>query len=260
MKKIIIAIFIIMFATMEVCSAKSYYNSKVNAGISMYKNKNYTECLQMMYEAVNNDPSNVLAYYYIAMSQARLGKVDKAKEAYQRVIDLNSSTQLSQYAQNGIECLDDSTKCRTKANLDQSKKALESVNQQMQESNMQSVKTMMNQNKNIQDIPPQYMKDFKDYSKPQNQIQNKAGAVPTKEEVADAFDVLKRAGYQNLAPQPAMTKEMLEMSMLNSMNGDYSNSYNPMMNYMPYMTQENLSKMDPQLLQTMMTTSMMSGF
>ena len=53
--------------------------------------------------------------------------IAKAKEAYQRVIDLNTSTQLSNYAQNGLECIDDATKCKTKATMDPTKKAMDAV-------------------------------------------------------------------------------------------------------------------------------------
>ena len=88
MKKILIAIFITMFAVAGYTSAKSFYNEQTSAAIKMYKNKNYTECLQVMYEVVDKDPSNVLGYYYIAIANARLGKTDKAREAYERVLEM----------------------------------------------------------------------------------------------------------------------------------------------------------------------------
>ena len=120
MKKIIFAFIMISFIICEVSFAKPLYNSQVNSAIQMYKDKNYTECLQVMIDVVTQDPSNVVAYYYIAISQARLGNTSKAQEAYQRVIDLNSSTQLSRYAQNGIDCLNDSTKCKSQFSLSNS--------------------------------------------------------------------------------------------------------------------------------------------
>ncbi len=261
MKQIFIALAIIVFATANFCQAKSVFNAKTNSAIQMYKNKNYTECLQVMHEVVLEDPSNVLAYYYIAISQARLGDTEKAKEAYQRVIDLNSSTQLSNYAKNGLECLEDSTKCKSEFNLDPTKKAMDAVNKQMEERKIQTVKDIVNQKQNIQEVPIDYMRDFKDYSKPQNQLQNKS-EVPSKEEIADALDTLKRAGYQNYMPQPiAYTPEMLQISMMNSLNtNNGNNSFNPMASFMPYMiNSQNSSSIDPQLMQTMMMSSMMNG-
>lgn len=257
MKRIFIALTIIIFAAVTCCQAKPTYTAKTNAAIKMYKNKNYTECLQVMHEVVEDDPSNVLAYYYIAISQARLGDTEKAKEAYQRVIDLNTSSQLSKFAQNGLECLSDSSKCKSEFSMDPSKKAMDNVNSQMEERKIQMVKDIINQKQNIQEVPIEYMRDFKDFSNPKNQIQNKS-EIPTKEEIADALDTLRRAGYQNYLPQPAMNAEMMQLNMLNSLNAN--NTTNPMAGFMPYMmNSENASQLDPQLMQTMMMSSMMNG-
>ena len=101
------------------------------------------------------------------------------------------------------------------------------------------------------------VKDFKDFSNPKNQLQNKS-EVPTKEEIVQALDTLKRAGYQNYMPQPAMNAEMMQLSMLNSLNSN--NNTNPMANLMPYMmNSENASQLDPQFMQAMMMNSMMNG-
>ena len=259
MKRFFIALAVIIFTATNMAQAAPVSNAKTNSAIRMYKNKNYTECLQVMHEVVSDDPSNVLAYYYIAISQARLGEKTKAQEAYQRVIDLNTSTQLSNYAKNGLECLEDSNKCKTEFNMDPTRKAIDAVNKQMEERKIDTVKDIINSKQNIQEVPIEYMKEFKDYSLPKNQLQNKS-EIPTQEEIANALDVLKRAGYQNYMPQPAMTQEMMQLSMLNSMNGTTPNSMNPMANFMPYMmTGQNTSQMDPQFLQTMMMSSMMNG-
>jgi len=259
MKKILIAIFIIIFAAISNCEAKSYYNNQTASAMKMYKNKNYTECLQVMYEVVDKDPSNVLAYYYIAISQARLGQTDKAKEAYQRVLDLNTSTQLSKYAKDGISCLDDPTTCKSEVTFSHNQKVKDAVNQEIVDQRINSVKNIINQKQNVQEVPVNYMKDFKDYSLPKNQMQNKS-EIPTKEEIADALDTLKRAGYQTYMPQPQMSAEMIQqMSMINSLNNSNNNN-NSMSNFMPYMmNSDSMSQMDPQLLQTMMMSSMMNG-
>ena len=259
MKRIFIALVALFFIGVSVCEAKPVVNEQTNLGMKMYKEKNYTECLQIMFDVVNDDPSNVLAYYYIAISQARLGKTQKAKEAYQRVIDINTSTQLSNYSENGIACLDNPENCRTEANMDPTKRAMDSVNKQLEEKKIDTVRDIVNQKQNIQEVPIEYMKDFKDFSKPVNQKQNKVEA-PTQNEIAQALDVLKRAGYQNYMPQPAMTPEMVQMSMLNSMNANNQGMNNPMASFMPYMLNHTpTSQMDPQLMQTMMMSSMMNG-
>ena len=127
----------------------------------------------------------------------RLGEIQKAKDAYQRVIDINSSTQLTNYAKNGLECLSDSSKCKTEFSMDPSKKAMDKVNSDMELKKIDTVKDIVNQKKNIQEVPAEYLREFKDYSLPKNQIQNKSELpVPTADEVASALDTLKRAGYQ----------------------------------------------------------------
>ena len=260
MKKYI-ALFILMFLISGYASAKSYYNAQTNSAIRMYKNRNYTECLQVMYDVVEQDPSNVLAYYYIAISQARLGQKDKAKEAYNRVIELNASTQLSNLSKNGIECLDDSTKCKSEFTISASQKAMDAVNAQLEEKKIDSIKSIVNQKNNVQDVPVDYLKGLKDYSLPENQQQNKSEA-PSNEEILAALDTLKRAGYQNYMPQPAMTPEMMQLSMLNSLNGSNNQNYNnSMASFLPYMmnAQTDMSQIDPQVMQTMMMGSMMSG-
>jgi len=246
MKKFLLSIFVISFVLCNIAMAKTNYTPQVNSAIQMYKNRNYTECLQVMYEVVNKDPSNVLGYYYIAIAEARLGNIEKSKAAYQRVIDLNTSTQLSKYAKNGIECLEDPTKCKSEHNINPGQKAIDNVNAQIEDKKIQTVKDIVNQKQNIQDVPVNYMKDFKDYSQPKNQIQNKSEAdIPTKEEIADALDVLKRAGYQAVMPQPPMTQEMMQMSMINSLNNQNQNNYyNPMNAMMPY-AQNNMDMSKP---------------
>ena len=260
MKKILIILFLAVFAISGYASAKSYYNSQTASAIRMYKNKNYIECLQVMYDVVDKDPSNVLAYYYIAIAQARLGNADKAKEAYERVIELNASTQLSNLSRNGIECLEDSTKCKSAFTMSASQKALDSVNAQLEETKINSIKTMVNQKNNVQDVPPEFLDGLKDYSLPKNQEQNKS-EVPTNDEILAALDTLKRAGYQSYMPQPAMTPEMMQLSMLNSLNGTANQSYNnPMAGFFPYMmNNQDMSNIDPQVMQTMMMSSMMNG-
>lgn len=261
MKKLLFALFIIIFAINSQCSAHSYYNEKTSTAIQMYKQQNYVECLQIMYEVVDEDTSNVLAYYYIAMAQARLGDSTKAKEAYERVIELNSSTQLTKLSQNGIECLADETKCKTAFSLDPSQKAMNEVNEQIQEKKIESIKTIVNQKNNIQEVPVDFLKDLKDYSLPENQQQNKSEA-PSNEEILAALDTLKKAGYQNYMPQPAMSPEMLQMSMLNSLNPTSGQNYNnPMASFLPFMmnSPEAMSQIDPQVMQSMMMGSMMNG-
>ena len=138
---------------------------------------------------------------------------------------------------------------------------MEAINDQMQEQKINSIKTIVNQKNNVQEVPVDYLRGLKDYSLPANQQQNKSEA-PTNEEILAALDTLKRAGYQSYMPQPAMTPEMMQLNMINSMGtNNYQNYNNPMASFLPYMmnSKTDTSQIDPQVMQTMMMSSMMNG-
>ena len=167
--------------------------------------------------------------------------------------------QLTNLSRNGIACLDDATQCKSNVTISPTQKAMDAVNQKMEEEKINSIKSIVNQKNNVQEIPPEYMDGLKDYSLPANQIQNKKSEAPTSEEILAAMDTLKRAGYFS---QPTMTPEMMQMNMLNSLNGNNQSYYNnPMMGFMPYMmnSENGGNQVDPQVMQTMMMSSMMNG-
>ena len=109
---------------------------------------------------------------------------------------------------------------------------------------------------------------------------------PTKEEILEAINVLKRAGL-NISVSPALKidnnlksvsdedlskKKYTSVNPAEYINSDYetmrmmlgngsNNNNDPMMNMLPYMLNANNDgkNIDPQVMQTLMMNSMMSG-
>ena len=91
---------------------KAYYpNATMKSAVIKYKNGNYTGCLQELYTIVKKNPNNALAYYYAGMAYAQVGEVESAKNAYQRVVNLNTNPVLVEYAHRGQNCVADNANC-----------------------------------------------------------------------------------------------------------------------------------------------------
>ncbi|MDD3593632.1 MAG: tetratricopeptide repeat protein [Candidatus Gastranaerophilales bacterium] len=254
MKKLLLLLLAGIMLSSAAFAQKQAYNSKLQEAIWMYKKMNYTGCMQLTLDVVEDDPSNVLAYYYLAISTARLGNKKKAVEAYNKVIEINSSAQLSNYAKNGIICIEKPAECPSGTTEgDPAKKAVDDVKKSIEQRKLDSVKDIINTKQDVKDVPYDYMKDFTDFSKPQ-----KKSGQPAKEEIADALETLKRAGYGNFVqPQNfAMTPEMMQMSMLMGSTGNNS-GMNAMLPYMMNMQGQTGQNIDPQLMQSMIMGSMM---
>ncbi len=77
-------------------------NAALGQGIADYKNSNYIACLQNMAAVLSDDPSNVLAHYYMGMSNIQLGETTKGEESYKKVILLNTNEHLTKLAKAGL--------------------------------------------------------------------------------------------------------------------------------------------------------------
>lgn len=92
-----------------------YLTNSVSIAIKKYKTHNYTGCLQDCLDIVQRDPSNPLAYYYLAMSYAQAGKKNEAIQAYSVVLALQPKAKLLEYASTGKRCLETPSMCHPPA-------------------------------------------------------------------------------------------------------------------------------------------------
>lgn len=82
-----------------------YPNANINSAISKYKNGNYSGCLQELFSLTQKDPSNAVAYYYMALAYTHVDMQDDAIESYEKVIALSPNSYLVDYAVKGRDCL-----------------------------------------------------------------------------------------------------------------------------------------------------------
>ena len=113
MKKYILVMLtaLICASTINYASAKTTSNTSLASAIKMYKAGNYSQCYDVLSNIVKKDPSNAVAYYYLAMTSAQIGKKDEAITNYEKVITLTPNSQVGLYASKGKTCLEAPDKC-----------------------------------------------------------------------------------------------------------------------------------------------------
>jgi len=183
-------------------------NSTVYNAIGKYKHKNYTGVIQDLtpylseegkyYESANNKlKNNSLAYYYYGLSYTQLGFKNEARDAFNKVLEINDSQKLVEYSTRAVACIDGKPECSPNyvdknAPADdemtvfiKSGKFLDDgVKQQIQEKALDKLKDQINN-----DTVP----DTGNY-KFLNDASSEMKAQPTDKEIADAVKVLAKVG------------------------------------------------------------------
>lgn len=290
-KKLLYLLAVSMFfmQTYNVAFSKTNLSNPVRIAIKKYKTGNYTGCLQDCKNIIVHDPSNAVAYYYLAMSYAQAGDKNNAVKAYSKVLSLSPNARLSQYAETGKRCLESPDKCHddgTGASPDpamdkfisKDQTVSDKVQQGFQERALKNLQYDINKDKDIDNYQLNQFKQRSDAPIDTKIAQNK----PTDAEIVKALRVLNAAGLNPYAQQqtqpqgqmqqsdntvnnimpftpPQQSPEMAQISaMLNQ--GNSNNNNNQMMNMLPYMMMQNKdgsSNYSPQLMQAVIMNSMM---
>lgn len=192
MKKQIITI-VLFFAAAVCAGAESTTDNTLASAIKLYKAENYSQCYTAFSDIVSKDPSNAVAYYYLAMTSAQIGKKSEAIANYQKVIDLAPDGKLGTYALKGKTCIESPDKCHEEA-LDtmldrfiQRKYGNGFMDDALSEYEKNKIENMMREMNRKDDISPSKFKEYKDFS----------SEVPTNDEIVSALRVLQRAGLYN---------------------------------------------------------------
>lgn len=257
-----------------------YPNATVKSAIAKYKAENYTGCLQELFSVTKKDPSNALAYYYMAMAYTHLDMQTDAIEAYEKVISLNPNKYLVDYAAKGRDCLTGGPLCAVEGAAQEGQDELDKfvnspyedsgmsteVVNQIKQKELTNIRDTINKKDSLEVEDLQKIKDF-DNNKSMEEETIKIAQV-SDEEVLQAINTLKEAGLnlsvQSDNPYVQMNQyqdpRMAEMSMLLGNNNNYNN--NSMMNMLPMLMNkaEKGENIDPRFVQTMMMNSMMSDF
>lgn len=283
-----IAGLIVLVQTSACSFAKT--DSLTSIAIKKYKRGNYTGCLQDCQYITQVNPSNIMAYYYMAMSYVQAGKKDEAIQAYSKVLSLNpsSNTRLAEYARTGKRCLETPDQCKlaptttnvaappsTTPEIDKliASPAYESptVRKDLQQKRLNSIKNDINSDKELDDYQFRKINQADTAEKIALAEQKK----PTNEDIAAAFKTLNDAGINPYTQNPMSSTanpyaqmnnyqnpELAQINMLMGGNKQ-TNDSSSIMNMLPYMmTQDKngTSNYSPQAMQAVIMNSMMTDF
>lgn len=271
MKKIaLIGLILLLTAGHSVSAAGGSSNFK--KGVALYKNANYIGCMQTMKQIVSQDPGDVLAHYYLAISYVKLGLGDEAQKEYNKVIKLAPNTQAATLAKQGLEYVGQSSNEQSNMPGQPNKP---NTNNMAPAGSQYNMTPMMNNNvlPSINSMPTgeTYKRGSVEakhtVAEEETAPEATSAKTPSQAEIAKAMQTLTQANMTNINP------EMMQMNMLmNAMGGGMgANSgmagmgmggmnagFNPM-SMMPLfmMNQSGDNKIDPSLMQSYVTNMMM---
>ena len=232
---------LLLLSTASAIQAKSVTSSELAEAIKAYKSGNYSESYVKLETVIKNDPANALAYYYMAITAAQIGRRSEAIENYDKAIALSpSNNNLSRYAKKGKRCLEEPEKCQEttfesfEAEFIENKKGPKFSDRVFGEHERLKLENFMREMNRNDAIEPQRFKEYKDFS-----------SVPTNDEIVAAIRTLQNAGLgsmvnTNYADLSVLTGAPQQNSMLNMFAGN--------------------SSMNPQLIQALLTNNMVQGF
>lgn len=246
MKKQILVLLSILVCSMSLSTvyAKSASNGTVSSAIKMYKAQDYSQCYDTLTEYVKKDPSNALAYYYLAMASAQIGKKEEAIANYTKVIDLSNDLQLERYATKGKTCLETPDMCNEESEESELDKFIQSPfksgwSQEVRSDyEKQKIENLMREINRKQDVEPRKFKDYKDFS----------SQAPTNDEIVEAIRVLQRAGLTDI-----MSNNRSDFSLLTE-DRDENNVFFNML------SGQGNQALAPQVIQSLLTNEMSIGF
>lgn len=264
---------------------KLYPKPNLEHAVSNYKKNNYTGAAQELISFVEKNPDNARAYYYLAMALANLGDSDGAVAAYEKVITINPNEAMTTYAAKGRDCIIGGPLCvdpdlmagEEPDPLDEFINApygdgfSPELKEQMKLKNLESIQKNINRKPELNSDDIQEIKEFDDKNSSFNITDNLialADGEVSNDEIVEALNTLKKAGMtvsiQPSTPNPAMYQNP-QMAQMNMMLGNNQNVNNdPMAQMLPYMmqagTKEGAQNVDPQVIQSMMMSSMLNNF
>lgn len=259
-----------------------YPNANISSAVAKYKKGNYSGCLQELFSLTKKDPSNAMAYYYMAMAYTHVDMQAEAIEAYEKVIALNPNTYLSEYATKGKDCLTGGPTCmpetpeETTASSDEPQDELDKfinssygdglskdAESEMKLKELEKIKDTLNSKDKINKQDIEKIKEFDVKNEKSSIDEPEKIAMVSDEEILGAIKTLKDAGVnvslQSNNPYAQMAQyqdpQMAQMSMLLG-----NNNSNSSMNMLPFlMSQADSGKnIDPRLMQALIMNSMVS--
>ncbi len=241
MKKNLLTILSILILSSSIGVAYSKTsNSAMSDAIKLYKAGNYSGCYSQLEKVIANDPSNALAYYYMGMTSAQIGRKDEAISNYEKAITLTpDNNNLSRYAKKGKRCLETPDKCEDSLyetiedEFIQNRRGPRTTEKVKGDYEKLKIENFMREMNRDESVDTHKFREFKDFS-----------SVPTNDEIVAAMRVLQRAGFGDV-----VGNNYADISLLTG--GSQQNALFNMMGS---------SSMNPQLIQALLTNNMTQGF
>jgi len=287
-KQIILTFFIIFIGM--TCFAEQADDNLV-LGIEAYKQANYPVCIEKMKSIVNDDPTSVVAYYYLGLAYTKSGQNLLAVQNFNKVININSDSTLTTLARQGKKSIKSAESIEKQINeITEEIKSEETPNDTeeynpimndgvtnnagVRRSEKGDTKTSTKKNNNnvsqgsTQSPSAQQTSrviSAKDYQNTNSQ--------PTNDDIVNAIRVLQKAGllqngamgltgggnpYQQQMPMVDPKVQQMNAMLMMMNNGNNNNGYGNMMQMLPMM--QNGGKVDPQIMQMMLMNQMMPNF
>lgn len=235
----------VLTASTGMSYAKTTNNSDLITAIKLYKAQDYTSSYLKLQNSIRKDPSNPLAYYYLAMVYSQLGNAEEAKNNYEKTVSLTSeNSKLHKYAVKGRVCLESEEACREFKNNEENDlingKYTKGFSKKARgEYEKLKIENLMREMNRSDDIPASNFRDYKDFSSMNNQ------AAPSNDEIVAAIRTLQNAGLMN-----SVTNSYSDLSLLTGLESQQNNWYGAYNN----------GQLSPQVIQAMLSNNMSFGF
>ncbi len=104
---------VVSLMTVQYAAASSAQNvSEIKKAIAEYKKGNYLGCISNLRIYLEDDPSNVVAWYYLGNSYMKISMKEEAHEAFDRVVQINSVPKLTSYSIQAKMCMENKEQCK----------------------------------------------------------------------------------------------------------------------------------------------------
>lgn len=247
MKKRLLTVLCIIMISSGIVSARTSVSPDLSNAIRLYKAGNFTGCYAKLDNVIKKDPSNSLAYYYKAMTSAQIGRKAEAIENYNKAVALApENSNIYRYAKKGARCLETPEQCEDLSADTEVDKFIKRINGPKFSDKVRSdyerlkLENLMREMNRNNDISPDTFREYRDFSS-----MNMDSETPSNDEIVAAMRVLQKSGLFN-------NSGAMDLSLL---TGENNYNQNAMLNLMG-----GAQKLDPKVLQAIMTSNMLQGF
>jgi len=213
--------------------ASELYNSALDKGSALYKNKQYEKASMQFTQATIDMPNNENSFYNLGNSYAQLQDYDKAISAYQQALIINPELTI---AQQNIDLLDELQK--QQQNNEQNQKQQNSKQQQSNEQQQSSEQNQKQQNNEQQQNSEQNQKqqnNEQQQNSEQNQKQQSSEQQQSNEQNQKQQNSEQQQSMEQQDQQPAEQSEQGLAMDVSEQNAEFNQELQDLPNWLKNM-------------------------